>query len=52
LRAAQDLDAVGLAGVGGDLVVARREAREMKEQGSFGWMAQAMPAGELRRMFT
>jgi 2-methylisocitrate lyase-like PEP mutase family enzyme len=27
-------------------------AREMKEQGSFGWMAQAMPAGELRRMFT
>ena len=27
-------------------------AREMKEQGSFGWMAQAMPAGELRRMFS
>ena len=27
-------------------------AREMKEHGSFGWMAQAMPAAELRRMFT
>jgi 2-methylisocitrate lyase-like PEP mutase family enzyme len=27
-------------------------AREMKERGSFGWMAQAMPAAELRRMFS
>ncbi len=27
-------------------------AREMKEHGSFGWMAQAMPAAELRRMFS
>ena len=26
-------------------------AREMKEQGSFAWMAQAMPASELRRIF-